>query len=125
MGKPAENVRRAIGAFYQLSEIIKVLAGQRSPTPDEQKLLNDYSRISTVLAQGATQKLPVSISIGRESVSLQPFRSEVSIRRHSRLDDFPFAQRASAVCSGSRRQQSTVPGSHTAGEAEGLTAGSS
>ncbi len=58
VGKPAENVRRAIGAFYQLSEIIKVLAGQRSPTPDEQKLLNDYSRISTVLAQGATQKLP-------------------------------------------------------------------
>jgi hypothetical protein len=58
VGKPAENVRRAMGAFYQLSEIIKVLAGQRSPTPDEQKLLNDYSRISTELAQGAAQKLP-------------------------------------------------------------------
>jgi hypothetical protein len=58
VGKPAENVRRAIGAFYQLSEIIKVLAGQRSPTPDEQKLLADYSRISTELAQAAAQKLP-------------------------------------------------------------------
>lgn len=58
VGKPAENVRRAIGAFYQLSEIIKVLAGQRGPTPDEQKLLNDYSRISGELAQAATQKLP-------------------------------------------------------------------
>jgi hypothetical protein len=58
IGKPAENVRRAIGAFYQLSEVILVLAGQRAPTPDEQKLLNDYSRISTVLAQGAAQKFP-------------------------------------------------------------------
>jgi hypothetical protein len=58
IGKPAENVRRAIGAFYQLSEIIHVLAGQRALTPDEQKLLNDYSRISGVLAQGAGQKFP-------------------------------------------------------------------
>lgn len=58
IGNPAENVKRAIGAFYQLSEIIKVLAGQRAPTSDEQKLLNEYSRISAVLAQGAAQKFP-------------------------------------------------------------------
>jgi len=58
IGNPAENVRRAIGAFYQLSEIIHVLAGQRALTPDEQKLLNDYSRISGVLAQAASQKFP-------------------------------------------------------------------
>jgi len=58
VGNPAENVRRAIGAFYQLSEIVKVLAGQRSFTSDEQKLLNDYTRISGVLAQGAAQKFP-------------------------------------------------------------------
>ena len=58
IGNPAENVKRAIGAFYQLSEIIKLLAGQRAPTPDEQKLLNDYSRITAVLAQGAAQKFP-------------------------------------------------------------------
>ena len=61
IGKPAENVRRAIGAFYQLSEIITVLAGQHGAsgfTPDEQKLVNDYTRISGVLAQGAAQKLP-------------------------------------------------------------------
>ena len=30
VGKPAENVRRAIGAFYQLSEIIKVFPGTQS-----------------------------------------------------------------------------------------------
>jgi hypothetical protein len=61
VGNPAENVRRAIGALYQLSEIIKVLAGQRGTsgfTPDEQKLLSDYSRISGELAQAAAQKFP-------------------------------------------------------------------
>lgn len=61
VGNPAENVRRAIGAFYQLSAIITVLAAQRGAsgfTPDEQKLLNDYGRISGVLAQGAAQKFP-------------------------------------------------------------------
>lgn len=58
VGKPAENVRRAMGAFYQLGQIIKVLACQRALTADEQKLLNDYSRISGELAQTASQKLP-------------------------------------------------------------------
>ena len=58
IGNPAENVRRAIGAFYQLSEIVHVLAGQRALTPDEQKLVNDYSRISGELAQAGSQKFP-------------------------------------------------------------------
>lgn len=61
VGNPADNVRRAIGAFYQLSEIIKVLNRQRGAsglTLDEQKLLTDYSRISGELAQAAAQKLP-------------------------------------------------------------------
>src|SRR5580704_1153420 len=41
-GKPQENMTRAIGAFYQLSEIIHVLAGSRTLTADEQKILGDY-----------------------------------------------------------------------------------
>jgi len=57
-GNPRENIPRSIGAFYQLSEIIHVLAGQRALTPDEQKLLNDYSRISGELAQAGSQKFP-------------------------------------------------------------------
>ncbi len=43
-GKPQENVVRAIGAFYQLSEIIKVLAGARALTPDEEKFLDKPKR---------------------------------------------------------------------------------
>ncbi len=58
VGNPQENVVRAIGAFYQLSEIINVLRGSRSYSPDEKKLLDDYSRIQSVLAQGAAQKFP-------------------------------------------------------------------
>ena len=58
IGNPVENVKRAIGAFYQLTEIIKALAGQRASTPDEQKLLNDYSHVTAVLVQGAGQKYP-------------------------------------------------------------------
>ena len=57
-GNPHENIPRSIGAFYQLSEIIHVLAGQRALTADEQKLLNDYSRISGELAQAGSQKFP-------------------------------------------------------------------
>ena len=57
-GNPRENIPRSIGAFYQLSEIIHVLAGQRALTPDEQKLLNDYSRISSQLVQAGAQKFP-------------------------------------------------------------------
>ena len=58
VGNPAENVQRSIGAFYQLSEIINVLAGQRSHTPDEKKFLDDYSRIQLELAQAAAKKFP-------------------------------------------------------------------
>ena len=59
-GNPQQNIERAIGAFYQLSEIIKVLAAQRGSnyTPDEKKLLDDYSRLSRELAQAGAQKFP-------------------------------------------------------------------
>lgn len=57
-GQPPDNVRHSIGAFYQLSEIIHVLAGQRALTADEQKLVNDYGRISGELVQAASQKFP-------------------------------------------------------------------
>jgi hypothetical protein len=57
-GNPRENIPRSIGAFYQLSEIVHVLAGQRALTPDEHKLLNDYSRISSQLVQAGAQKFP-------------------------------------------------------------------
>ena len=43
VGKPQENIVRSIGAFYQLSEIIRERAGSRALTPDEEKLLGDYS----------------------------------------------------------------------------------
>jgi hypothetical protein len=58
VGKPQENVLRAIGAFYQLSEIIHVLAGSRALTPDEQKLIGDYSRVQAELVQAAEKKFP-------------------------------------------------------------------
>ena len=61
VGDPRQNVTRSIGAFYQLSEILKVFAGPRASsgfTPDEKKLLDDYSRISTKLAEAAAQKFP-------------------------------------------------------------------
>lgn len=58
VGKPQENAVRAIGAFYQLSEIIKVLAGSRALTPDEQKFLEDYSRVQAEMAQAALKASP-------------------------------------------------------------------
>lgn len=61
VGDPRDNVTRAVGAFYQLSEIINALAGQRAPagySPDEKKLLDDYSRIQSQLIQAAGQKFP-------------------------------------------------------------------
>ena len=57
-GKPQENVTRAIGAFYQLSEIIHTLAGSRALTADEQKFLGDYSSAQSALAKLAAQKFP-------------------------------------------------------------------
>ena len=58
VGKPQDNAVRAIGAFYQLSEIIKTLAGSRPPTPDEQKFLEDYSRVQAEMAQAASKSFP-------------------------------------------------------------------
>jgi len=58
VGKPQENVVRAIGAFYQLSEIIHVLAGSRALTPDEEKMLSDYSKFQSELAKMGAQKFP-------------------------------------------------------------------
>ena len=70
VGDPRQNVRRSIGAFYQLSEIIKVLAGQRALTPDEQKLMNDYSKPSSELTQGAEKKYPGE----KFSLATNPYR---------------------------------------------------
>jgi len=57
-GKPQDNAVRAIGAFYQLSEIVKILARSRALTPDEKKLLDDYSRIQGEMAEAAAKKFP-------------------------------------------------------------------
>jgi hypothetical protein len=57
-GKPQENVTRAIGAMYQLSEIIKVLAGSRAMTADETKLLSDYAKGEAELVQQAEKAFP-------------------------------------------------------------------
>jgi len=61
VGDPRQNVTRAIGAWYQLSEILKVFAGPRANggfTPDEKKLLDEYSKATAALAQAAAQKFP-------------------------------------------------------------------
>jgi hypothetical protein len=58
VGKPQENMVRSIGAFYQLSEIIRALAGPRALTPDEQKFLGDYSRLQAEMADAAAKKFP-------------------------------------------------------------------
>jgi hypothetical protein len=58
VGKPQDNVTRAIGAFYQLSEIIKVLAGSRALSADETKLLNDYAKAQGELVNAAESKFP-------------------------------------------------------------------
>jgi hypothetical protein len=57
-GNPHDNAVRAIGACYQLSEIIKVLAGSRALTPDEQRFLGDYSRLESEIAQAAAKMFP-------------------------------------------------------------------
>src|SRR5258708_38541540 len=73
VGNPRDNVLRAIGAFYQLSEIINVLAGQRGSRgylPDEKKFLDDYSRIQSEIAQAGEKKFP-----GQQfSVATNPYR---------------------------------------------------
>ena len=58
VGKPQDNAVRAIGAFYQLSEIIHALAGSRALSPDEEKFLGDYSRVQAALAELAAKMFP-------------------------------------------------------------------
>jgi len=60
-GTPKDNVTRAIGALYQLTEVINVLSAQRGAagySPDEKKLLDSYSKMQAALVQAAAQKLP-------------------------------------------------------------------
>ena len=61
VGTPKDNAKRAIGALYQLSEIITTLAGSRAPSafsPDERKILDGYSKMQSTLMQLATKNLP-------------------------------------------------------------------
>jgi hypothetical protein len=61
IGTPKDNVTRAMGALYQLTEIINVLSAQRGASgysPDEKELLDSYSKMQAALAQAAAQKLP-------------------------------------------------------------------
>ena len=61
VGNPQDNVLRAMGALYQLSEIISALAGPRAPAgylPDEKKLLDNYGKMQSALAQVAAQHIP-------------------------------------------------------------------
>jgi hypothetical protein len=60
VGDPHDSALRAAGAFYQLSEIIKTLGQQRGTggfLPDENKLLDDYSRAQTNLGASSGQQL--------------------------------------------------------------------
>jgi hypothetical protein len=60
-GTPKDNVTCAMGALYQLTEIINVLSAQRGTSghsPDEKKLLDNYSKMQSALVQAAAQNLP-------------------------------------------------------------------
>lgn len=60
-GNPRDNVMRAIGAFYQLTEILKALASQRGSSgysPDEKKFMDDYVKAQSVLVEAAAKKFP-------------------------------------------------------------------
>jgi hypothetical protein len=60
-GTPKDNVTRAMGALYQLTEIINVLSAQRGTagySPDEKKILDNYSKMQSALVQAAAQILP-------------------------------------------------------------------
>lgn len=60
-GNPPDTVRRSIGAFYQLGEIVKVLAGSRASTgylPDEKKLVDQYQQAESTLETTAPKKFP-------------------------------------------------------------------
>ena len=66
VGTPKDNVTRAMGALYQLTEIINVLSAQRGSggySPDEKKLLDGYSKMQSALVQAAAQNIPDNSSI--------------------------------------------------------------
>jgi hypothetical protein len=61
VGDTRDTFVRSMGAFYQLSEVIKVLAGPRASSaylPDEKKLLDKYSAAESTLEQLAAKQLP-------------------------------------------------------------------
>jgi hypothetical protein len=70
---PRETMIRSMGAFYQLSDVIKVLAGPRATSgllPDERKFLDQYSTAQSTLVQLAEKQWP-----GRPlSLETNPFR---------------------------------------------------
>jgi hypothetical protein len=58
---PRDNAIRAIGAYYQLSEIIKVLSGPRETSgflPDEKQFIGDYGRLQSEMAHAAAKMFP-------------------------------------------------------------------
>ncbi len=58
VANPRDTALRAMGAFYQLSEIIKTLALPRATDlPDEKKLLDQYSHAQSTLQQVAAKSL--------------------------------------------------------------------
>jgi hypothetical protein len=60
-GGARDNVLRAIGAFYQLDEIINALAGDRasgSYLPDERKFLDQYRAAITEMQKAAEKAFP-------------------------------------------------------------------
>ncbi|HXN22542.1 MAG TPA: hypothetical protein VOA41_07345 [Candidatus Dormibacteraeota bacterium] len=60
-GNPKDNVTRAMGALYQLTEIINILSAQRGTSgysPDEKKLLDNYSKMQSDVVQAAAKILP-------------------------------------------------------------------
>ena len=74
---PRDNVTRAIGAFYQLTEILKVLArprGSSGYSPDERKFMDDYTRAQSVLVETAMKTLPGE----HFDLERNPFRYNVS-----------------------------------------------
>lgn len=58
IGNPLDNAQRAIGAYYQLGVIVRTLAGGRSLTPEERKLLGDYGEAQSELERAAAKKFP-------------------------------------------------------------------
>ena len=70
---PRETMVRSMGAFYQLSEVIKVLAGPRGASgllPDEKKFLDKYSA-----AQANIEQLAPKLLSGQQvTLATNPYR---------------------------------------------------